>query len=344
MEKRKPRKGEVRYRVRGILQEIYFELGRLVDEGALLYSIEDDSYEASDAAALADLASIEADVEEGINALTLSPALCGLILRKPEAPKFVGFRLFNWGSDFSTRGYRWTVDRLIRSSVLVLTVYIGLVAWTFWAFGRIPTGFVPDEDQGYVFVNAQLPDAASKQRTEAVMRQLDAGDRQVPGIAREENTQSGLMAVNSTFRASVPQIYVEVDRTKAKTMGIPLDAIFGTMQAYLGSVYINDFHYNNRLYQVRAQADAKFRAILMTSLSGVLGFLPLAIVSRAGAASRRAVGNVVIGGMLAATVFSLLFVGAFFVIFRSLSERRNRLKDSLQNSEGEEESVAASDS
>lgn len=567
-----------------------------------------------------------------INALTLSPALCGLILRKPEAAQFIGFRWFNWGFDFSTRGYRWTVDRLVRSSVLVLTVYIGLVAWTFWAFGRIPTGFVPDEDQGYVFVNAQLPDAASKQRTDVVMRQLDAGYRQVPGIAntvtisgysllggyagsnlgfsvlifdpwenrkspdlsvqgitgqlrqlfstiraahifsfvppaidglgaaggfqlevldqagagyqslqdsaaemaREGNTQSGLMAVNSTFRASVPQIYVEVDRTKAKTMGIPLDAIFGTMQAYLGSVYINDFHYNNRLYQVRAQADAKyratmqdildlevrnqsgemvplsavlsvqetlgptavrrynlfpaasvngsaapgfssgqalslmesmadtklpagfgyqwtgisfqeklssqgqglilglaiafvflvlaaqyeswtspaavlaivplsavgvvlvsnwlgadnnvytqiglvlliglasknailivefaselrskgksireaaveasalrFRAILMTSLSGVLGFLPLAIASGAGAASRRAVGNVVIGGMLAATVFSLLLVGAFFVIFRNLSERRNRPKDSLQNSESSQKESAA---
>lgn len=550
-----------------------------------------------------------------INALTLSPALCALILRKPQEARFIGFRLFNWGFDFSTRGYRWSVDRLLRSTGLVLLLYVGLVAWTVWSFGRIPTGFVPEEDQGYVFVNAQLPDGASKQRTDAVMRQLDMVYREVPGIAntvtisgysllggyagsnlgfsvvifepwaerktpelsvrgivgqlrnlfssirtaqvfpfvppsidglgaaggfqlevldqagsgyqalqntaaeiaREGNTQSGLQAVNSTFRASVPQLFIDVDRTKAKTMGVPLDCVFGTLQAYLGSVYINDFNYNNRLYQVRAQADAKyrvsmddildldvqnaqgetvplssmltirdslgptavrrynlfpaapvnggaapgfssgqalsvmenmaetklpagfgyqwtgisfqeklssqgqwlvlglavvfvflvlaaqyeswtspaavlaivplsaigvvlilnylsadnnvytqiglvlliglasknailivefaselrrqgksireaavdasalrFRAILMTSLSGVLGFLPLAVATGAGAASRRAVGNVVIGGMLAATVFSLLFVGAFFLIFRSLAERKEK--------------------
>jgi len=558
-----------------------------------------------------------------INALTLSPALCGLLLRAPQKPTFFGFRMFNWGFDVSTRGYRWSVHRMLRNTAMVSIVYLGFVALTGWSFNRIPTGFVPEEDQGYVFVNAQLPDAASKQRTDAVMQRLDALYQEVPGIAdtvtisgysllggyagsnlgfsilifdpwrerktaelsvqgittklrerfssirtaqifpfvppaidglgaaggfqmeildqagagyralqdtatqvaREGNTQSGLLAVNSTFRAGVPQVFADVDRTKAKTMDVPLNSIFSTLQAYLGSAYINDFHYNNRLYQVRAQADAKyrasiedlldldvrngsgkmvplsaiiavedaygptavrrynlfpaaaingsaapgfssgqalsvmedmaqsrlpsgfgfewtgisyqeklssqgqllvlglaaifvflvlaaqyeswsspaaviavvplaavgvvgmlycfggdnntytqiglvlllglasknailivefaselrkkgasiqeaalnasalrFRAILMTSLSGILGFLPLALATGAGAASRRAVGNVVIGGTLAATVFSLLFVGAFFVIFRRISEWGTRSRSVAQSS------------
>ena len=67
-------------------------------------------------------------------------------------------------------------------------------------------------------------------------------------------------------------------------------------------------------------ARLRFRAILMTAFSSILGFLPLLIASGAGAASRQAVGNAVVGGMMAATVFSLLLVPSFFVIFRRLGE------------------------
>ena len=64
----------------------------------------------------------------------------------------------------------------------------------------------------------------------------------------------------------------------------------------------------------------RFRAILMTAFSSILGFMPLLVAAGAGAASRQAVGNAVVGGMIAATLFSLLFVPAFFVVFRSLGE------------------------
>ena len=70
----------------------------------------------------------------------------------------------------------------------------------------------------------------------------------------------GLAALNTTFRANVPQLFAEVDRTKAKTMNVPLSSVFGTLQAYLGSAYVNDFTYLNRSYQVRLQAEAEFRA------------------------------------------------------------------------------------
>jgi HAE1 family hydrophobic/amphiphilic exporter-1 len=67
-------------------------------------------------------------------------------------------------------------------------------------------------------------------------------------------------------------------------------------------------------------AELRFRAILMTAFSSILGFLPLVVAAGAGAASRRAVGTVVVGGMIAATIFSLLFVPSFFVLFRGLGE------------------------
>ncbi len=72
-------------------------------------------------------------------------------------------------------------------------------------------------------------------------------------------------------------------------------------------------------------AHLRFRAILMTAFSSILGFLPLLIASGAGAASRQAVGNAVVGGMIAATLFSLLFVPSFFVVFRSLGESGKRV-------------------
>lgn len=293
-----------------------------------------------------------------LNALTLSPALCGILLRKPQESRFIFFRAFNRTFDWVTSGYRLIVQKLVRATLLVGAAYLVLVGFTGWSYSNLPTGFVPNEDQGYLFVNAQLPDAASKQRTDDVMQELNKIYLETPGVAdtvtvsgfsllggyagsnlgfsivvlepwderksqekslrsiigrlqgefsklknaqvfpflpppidglgvaggfqmevldqsasgysslqnvatelaADANTQSGIQNANSTFRANVPQLRAEVDRTKAKTQGIPLNSIFGTLQAYLGSAYINDFAYNNRLYQVRAQADSRFRA------------------------------------------------------------------------------------
>jgi HAE1 family hydrophobic/amphiphilic exporter-1 len=336
-------------------------------------------------------------------------------------------------------------------------------------------------------------------------------------LVRDGNAQSGLTALSTTFRASVPQLFADIDRTKVKTLDTSLSDTFGTLQAYLGSAYVNDFNRFGRTYQVRVQADhefrvkpddikdldvrsnngemipigtfvsidrtfgsqsinrfnlyptaaingepapgyssgqaltlmeqmaqaklpptmgfewtgmayqekqvgsevfvifglavvmvflvlaaqyeswtmpaaviavvplavlgvvgalsirgmdnntytqigivllvalasknailivefaaeqrrngmgileaaqtsatLRFRAILMTAFSSILGFLPLVVASGAGAASRQAVGNAVVGGMIAATVFSLLFVPSFFVIFQFLGEMRNK--------------------
>ena len=73
------------------------------------------------------------------------------------------------------------------------------------------------------------------------------------------NTQTGLQRLQSTFRAGVPTIYADVDRVKAKSLGVPLDTVFGTLQTALGSAYVNDFNKFGRTYQVRVQADQRFR-------------------------------------------------------------------------------------
>ncbi len=82
----------------------------------------------------------------------------------------------------------------------------------------------------------------------------------VQEMIRDGSAQSGLASLNTTFRQGVPQLYVNVDRTKVKTLGIPLDSVFETLQAYLGSSYVNDFNRFGRTYQVRVQADSSFRA------------------------------------------------------------------------------------
>jgi HAE1 family hydrophobic/amphiphilic exporter-1 len=293
-----------------------------------------------------------------VNALTLSPALCGLLLRKPREPWFVGFRWFNRVFDSATSLYARVIGGLLRVTALVLIVYVGLVGLAGWSLGRLPTGFVPQEDQGYLFVNVQLPDGATLQRTREVMGDLESLVAETPGVAdivnvagysllggyagsntgfvvailepweqrrsaslqidaiqaelRERfsrvrgaiafafqppaidglgvaggfqlevldqggagsgrlqlvaqdlaatgNAQSRLQGLSTTFRANVPQLYVDIDRARVKQLDIPLSSVFRSLQGYLGSAYVNDFTYNNRSYQVRLQADAAFRS------------------------------------------------------------------------------------
>jgi multidrug efflux pump len=268
------------------------------------------------------------------------------------------FGWFNFGFDYITNIYTHVIASSVRRVFIVMVVFLGLVALTGWSFSSLPTGFMPAEDQGYVFVNVQLPDAASRERTDAVMEKLEKILKDTPGVKdrvlisgysllsgtagsnlgmaavilhpwenrttadvsidgimkhlRQEfgtikeaqlfafapppidglgnasgfqmevqdmgdlgpvvlqemvdemvadgNAQSGLTGLNTTFRANVPQLYADVDRTKVYNLGVPLGSVFNTLQAYLGSAYVNDFNILNRTYQVRLQADAEYRA------------------------------------------------------------------------------------
>ena len=298
-----------------------------------------------------------ATVFSSINALTLSPALCALFLRPSPAKHRGLFRLFNVFMNFSTKGYTQVVGGLIRrtSIGLVLTVLVVCVA----VFGLkvTPGGFLPEEDEGFVFISAKLPDGATLERTKEVTDKiyeivkntpavdkcvsiggfslLDGmvipnaatffvsldlwGKREDPslhvkniaqqiqmqlfgitdafsfaftpppiiglgmasgfelqlqdrgGAGLEKLDESGkdmvfegfqnpvITRVNSSFNANVPQLYLDIDREKVKTMHVPLNEVFQTLQTNLGSYYINDFNIFGRTYKVMAQADSYFR-------------------------------------------------------------------------------------
>jgi multidrug efflux pump len=302
------------------------------------------------------------------NSLTLSPALCAILLQPHGARHdwfarlmentlgwfFAGFnRVFR----SSTAAYSRAVGRLIHLSALALLVYAGLLALTYFGFRAVPTGFIPPQDKGYLAMMAQLPDAASLERTSAVIDHLSKIARDTPGVkatidlaglspisltaspnagtifviledfeVRKKtgrssdiivadirrkcasiqeafvgvfpppsvqglgivggfkmqvqdrgglglpalqaatyqlmgaaNQQGSVQGVLTSFRAGVPQFYVDVDRVKAKSMKVPLSEVFDTLQIYLGSLYVNDFNLFGRTYQVTAQADAPFR-------------------------------------------------------------------------------------
>jgi HAE1 family hydrophobic/amphiphilic exporter-1 len=297
-------------------------------------------------------------VISAINAVTLKPAQCAVYLRPTPERKNLFYRVFNRVYDRFEALYAAIVRRAVRHVVLMMLLFAALVALTGWWFTRLPTGFLPLEDQGYAIVGIQLPDAAAQVRTRAIVDKVSSILKKTPGIAnwfliggqsildqavtsnaaamyitftpwsertgrpglsQEEilgnllgqcqqireamifafpppaiqglgvsggfqmqiedrggtslgalqqvvqemvvdgNAQTGLAGLQSTFRAGVPIIYADIDRVKAKSLGVPLDAIFSTLQTALGSAYVNDFNKFGRTYQVRVQADQKFR-------------------------------------------------------------------------------------
>ena len=298
-------------------------------------------------------------VFSSLNALTLSPALCSILLRpsKKEEDKIIFFRWYNIMFDKVTSGYMGVVKFLVRRTAIVTLMFIGFIVLTAYGFVKVPGGFLPDEDQGYFLVNAELPDGATLNRTREVMTQIDAMLAETPGVADvisvngysaldtlitpnactyfvvmddwdqrstpelhiaevSRSVQAKLSTIqegfaiaflpppitglgnaggfdfrlrdvgdagsaqlqdfaedlvaagqsmntatrlNNNFSASVPQLFLEVNREKAKRLAIPLEEVFGTLQAYLGSAYVNDFNKYDRTWKVQIQADAKFR-------------------------------------------------------------------------------------
>jgi hydrophobe/amphiphile efflux-1 (HAE1) family protein len=303
------------------------------------------------------------------NSLTLSPALAAVLLKPRGAtedrPTRVLNRLFGWvfrpfNRVFASGSHRYgnVVRSVIGKSAVSLAVYAGLVALGVLGFTRVPRGFVPTQDKQYLVAIAQLPDAASLDRTEAVVRRMGEIAMSTPGVEAavqfpglsvngfankpnaavvfitlkpfdERTTKDVSMgalvgtlnqklssiqdafvavfpppAVNglgtvggfklqledragvgdsalyasaqtllgkmyqtpqvagpfSSFQINVPQLFADVDRDKAKQLGIPLRDLFETLRVYLGSAYVNDFNKFGRTYQVIAQADAPFRA------------------------------------------------------------------------------------
>ena len=298
-----------------------------------------------------------ATVFSSINALTLSPALCGVILRPDKGGERQGFfGLFNRFMEKTTSRYTGVVQLALRRAALGVLVFVGLSTVAFMGFSKLPGGFVPQEDEGYCMISLQLPPAASRERLDGFVDEVEqvigsvegienyltisgfsildnaaissAGfavvvmkdwserddsrhqdkiigelnmklsrlqdglafafpmpslpgvgvsggmsmqvqDRQGVGLESLEQTtrafmadgmsQSAIAGLNTTFRANVPQLFVDIDRDQVLAKQVPLSSVFSGLQYYLGSVYINDLTLYNRVFQVKAQADAEFR-------------------------------------------------------------------------------------
>jgi HAE1 family hydrophobic/amphiphilic exporter-1 len=119
-----------------------------------------------------------------INAVTLKPAQSALWLRPPVPPerRNVFYRAFNTAFGVTERGYVRLVSAMTQRSAMMVGIALVLVVVAVWGLERVPTAFLPDEDQGYLIVSAQLPDGASKERTDAVMQQIAAIAQKVPGV------------------------------------------------------------------------------------------------------------------------------------------------------------------
>jgi len=119
-----------------------------------------------------------------INAMTLKPTQCALWLRPPVPPERRNFfyRGFNKVYDRAERGYVRLIGGMVHRSGIAVLVALALIAVAVWGLTRLPTAFLPVEDQGYVLISAQLPDGASKERTDAVMEQVGKIAQQTPGV------------------------------------------------------------------------------------------------------------------------------------------------------------------
>jgi multidrug efflux pump len=137
-----------------------------------------------------------------VNSLTLSPALCGLLLRAKHEQRdpltwlinlALGwfFKLFNLGFKVTADGYSQFVRMTLRVSVIVLLIYVGLLALTGFSFTRVPVGFIPAQDKGYLLVDVRLPDSASLERTQAVMAQVEKIARDEGGAGHDEHAAAG---------------------------------------------------------------------------------------------------------------------------------------------------------
>jgi hydrophobe/amphiphile efflux-1 (HAE1) family protein len=292
-----------------------------------------------------------------INALTLSPVLCALLLKPTHQRR----GLMKWvmlGIDKTRDGYAWVVHRLVRVAILSL-VAVGGAAFLMVTLAKMtPSGFLPEEDQGLMFVELQLPDGASVNRSSAAMKNIEEVVKTMPGVEDvtsvlgysflaslnqsnsamlfasmkrfEERTDKSesvqaviaamrregakvlaanvipfnlppiiglgstggfeyqlqdlegrdpqdlaavmrglivagnqdpkLNAVFSTFTSNTPQLYLNIDRYKAQTLGVSISDIFNALQATLGGYYVNDFNLFGRTWQVKIQAESSDRA------------------------------------------------------------------------------------
>ena len=177
-----------------------------------------------------------ATVFSSINALTLSPALCGILLRPTRQKHNWFFRGFNWGFAHTTTGYMAAVKRTLWRPSLMMVLLAGVVGLTVYGFRTVPGGFIPDEDQGYLFVNVQLPDAASMERTEKIVDRMNKILADTPGVANVVSL-SGYSLLDTTVASNLGCAIVTLEPwEERKTEELQLPHILGSLSKQFNQI------------------------------------------------------------------------------------------------------------
>lgn len=294
----------------------------------------------------------------GFVALTLTPALCGVMLKTERREPMFFFRWFNKGFAWTTQRYSEGVQWVMRHAGIALVLFLVMILATIFMFRSVPSAFIPPEDQGVMLAAVNMPDAASLHRTRKVtdrvtrneknspairdiitlngfdlltgtsktfagtmffiltpweertnpessvkgqiarLRKLGANIQKgmvvpfnppaIPGLGTTggfqfyvQNRGSGgpreladvvkklvaaarkrpeLTGVTTLFNASVPQLYLGVDREQARAYGVALSDIYASLQSTFGSYFVNEFNKNGQTYKVQLQAQAPYRS------------------------------------------------------------------------------------
>jgi len=171
-----------------------------------------------------------------VNALTLSPALCAILLRKSKESRFPLFALFNKLLNGSRSGYLWFVGKGIRLAVIVVLLFSGLCVLTAWGFRALPTGFMPNEDQGYFFVNVQLPDAAKLSRTEDVLTRIEQMAVNTPGV-RDVVGVAGFSLLTGTVAPNNAMAVVILENwDERKSRALSIRGVIGSLMGQMMTI------------------------------------------------------------------------------------------------------------
>jgi multidrug efflux pump subunit AcrB len=153
-----------------------------------------------------------------------------VIIRPVNAVLGICFGAFNRLFDRMTGWYGGAVGRLLRVSAVVGVVYAGLLGLTYWQFNRAPTGFIPQQDKGYLLLNVQLPDSASVERTERVMARIESLARDTPGVAHTVGVSGQSLILNANA-PNLGSMYVLLDDfSKRRGNGMSAAAIAAALQ------------------------------------------------------------------------------------------------------------------
>lgn len=173
----------------------------------------------------------------GINALTLSPALCATFLKAEDRDKkkFLFFRWFDSAFQQITRGYVSAAMFLAARRIVTAGILLATTALAIFLFSRTPTGFIPNEDQGVVFVDVQLPNGASLARTDAFMTEVESRMMKMPGVKNVIAVRN--FSIINGSSANVGLAVAELDHWKDRTSpGLSSDAVIGRLFAELGTM------------------------------------------------------------------------------------------------------------